>query len=66
MAQLHAKYFEGQFYNVDEKGLVRIPNVVINGEQQTYVHFEDAIAFDADHLRIQGRGHPDEIGRAHV
>jgi hypothetical protein len=58
-AQLHAKYREGQFYNTDAQGLVRIPNVVINHEQQTYVHFEDAVVFATDHLTIQGRGHSD-------
>jgi hypothetical protein len=57
--QLHSRYKEGQFYNVDSHGLVRSPNVVINGEQQTYVHFENAIVFAADHLIIEGRGHPD-------
>ena len=59
MEQLHAKYYEGQFYNREPNGLVKLPNVVINKEQQTYVHFETAIAFAADHLTIQGRGHPD-------
>ena len=58
-AQLHAKYYEGQFYNRDAGGLVKLPNVVINHEQQTYSHFEDAIVFAADHLTIQGRGHGD-------
>ena len=33
--QLHAKYCEGQFYNVDSSGcLVQLPNVVINDEQE--------------------------------
>ncbi len=59
MAELHAKYYEGQFYNRDASGLVLIPNVVINGEQETYEHFETAIVFSADHLTIQGRGEPD-------
>jgi len=59
MVQLHAKYFEGQFYNVDKNGLVRLPNVVINKEQQTYEHFEKVITFSADHLTIEGRGHAD-------
>ena len=59
VAQLHAKYREGQFYNADQNGLVKIPNVVINKEQQTYVHFEQAVVFAADHMSIQGRGHPD-------
>lgn len=58
-AQLHARYFEAQYYNRDANGLVTIPNTVINGEQQTYAHFEDAIVFATDHLTIQGRGHPD-------
>ena len=58
-AQLHSKYYEAQFYNRDANGLVKIPNVVINQEQQTYSHFEDAIVFATDHLTIQGRGHPD-------
>jgi hypothetical protein len=59
MTELHAKYYEAQFYNRDANGLVKIPNVVINGEQETYVHFEQAIVFSSDHLTIQGRGHPD-------
>jgi hypothetical protein len=58
-AQLHAKYYEGQFYNVVDGGTVRLPNVVINDEQETYVHFEQAIVFSSDHLTIQGRGEPD-------
>jgi hypothetical protein len=58
-AELHAKYYEGQQYNRDANGLVLIPNVVINDEQETYVHFETAIVFAADHLTIQGRGQPD-------
>src|SRR4051812_26872956 len=45
MAELHAKYYESQFYSRDKKGLVRLPNVVINKEQQTYSHFETAIVF---------------------
>ena len=59
IAELAARYHEAQWYNRDDAGLVRIPNVVINNEQQTYVHFADCIAFAADHLTIQGRGHPD-------
>jgi hypothetical protein len=59
MAQLHAKYYEGQFYNRDANGLVKVPNVVINMEQETYEHFETVVVFAADHLTIQGRGHPD-------
>jgi hypothetical protein len=59
LATLHAKYEEGQYYNRDSQGLVRMPNVVINGEQQTYSHFEVAIAFSSDHIAIQGRGHAD-------
>jgi hypothetical protein len=32
--ELHAKYCEGEFYNVDSsKCLVRLPNVVINNQQ---------------------------------
>lgn len=58
-ALLHAKYYEGQSYNREPSGLVKIPNVVINGEQETYVHFEDTIVFAADHLTIQARGHQD-------
>jgi hypothetical protein len=56
---LHARYYEGMYYNRDATGLVKIPNVVINKEQQTYVHFEAAIAWSADHLTIQARGKPD-------
>jgi hypothetical protein len=59
--QLHAKYCEGQFYNVDGNCLVRLPNVVVNGEQQTYEHFETSIAFFPDHLQIQGRGQPNGV-----
>jgi hypothetical protein len=59
MAGLHAKYYEAQFYNRDAMGLVLIPNVNINGEQETYVHFEQSVVFAADHLTIQGRGQPD-------
>ncbi len=59
MEQLHAKYYEAQFYNREANGLVKLPNVVINKEQQTYVHFEKAIVFAGDHLTIQGRGQPD-------
>jgi hypothetical protein len=59
LAQLHARYYEGMYYNRDAAGLVKIPNVVINEEQQTYVHFETAIAWSADHLTIQARGRPD-------
>ena len=59
MTQLHAKYYEGQFYNRDKNDLVRIPNVRINGEQAAFVHFENSIVFATDHLTIQGRGHPD-------
>lgn len=58
-AELHAKYYEAQFYNRDANGLVDIPNTVINGEQETYSHFETAIAWSTNHLTIQGRGQPD-------
>ncbi|HEY6464288.1 MAG TPA: hypothetical protein VIY73_29170, partial [Polyangiaceae bacterium] len=58
-ADLHAKYYEAQYYNRDGSGLVLLPNVVINDEQETYSHFETAIVFSADHLTIQGRGQPD-------
>lgn len=60
--QLHAEYCEGQFYDVDSSGcLVRLPNVVINNEQQTYEHFETSIVFFTDHLQIQGRGQPSGV-----
>jgi hypothetical protein len=60
--QLHAEYCEGQFYNVDSSGcLVRLPNVVINNEQETYQHFETSIVFFTDHLEIQGRGQPNGV-----
>lgn len=60
--QLHAEYCEGQFYNVDSSGcLVRLPNVVINNEQETYEHFETSIVFFTDHLEIQGRGQPSGV-----
>ena len=58
-AELHAKYYEAQFYNRGANGLVDIPNTVINGEQETYSHFETAIAWSPDHLTIQGRGQSD-------
>jgi hypothetical protein len=58
-AQLHSKYYEAQYYNRDANGLVRIPNVVINGEQQTYRHFEEVVKFYSDHLTIEARGHAD-------
>lgn len=56
--QLHAKYYEAQYYNRDSSGLVTIPNTVINGEQETYSHFETVIAWASDHLTIQARGQP--------
>jgi hypothetical protein len=56
---LHAKYYEAQFYDRDAQGLVLIPNVVINNEQETYSHFETAVVFASDHLTIQARGQPD-------
>lgn len=63
--QLHAEYCEGQFYNVDSSGcLVRLPNVVINNEQETYEHFETSIVFFTDHLEIQGRGQPNGVIRS--
>jgi hypothetical protein len=58
-AELHARYHEGMYYNRDASGRVKIPNVVINKEQQTYSHFEQVIAWSADHLTIQARGQPD-------
>ena len=60
--QLHAEYCEGQFYNVDSsRCLVRLPNVVINNEQETYEHFETSIVFFTDHLEIQGSGQPNGV-----
>jgi hypothetical protein len=59
LTTLHSLYNEGQFYNVDGAGLVIIPNTVINNEQETYMHFEDVIAFSSDHIKIQARGQPD-------
>jgi hypothetical protein len=58
-AQLHAKYHEAMYYNRDASGRVKIPNTVINREQQTYSYFEKVIAWSADHLTIQARGQPD-------
>jgi hypothetical protein len=65
-AALHAKYYEAQYYNRaygfdnnsgNPQGLVTIPNPApINGEQGTYTHFENTIAFSSDHLTIQARG----------
>jgi hypothetical protein len=60
-SQLHAEYLEGQWYNTNAAGLVDIPNVVINKEQETYSHFETAIAFSSDHLTIQARGHANGV-----
>lgn len=60
MATLHSLYCEGQYYNIAAGCLVKLPNTVINSEQGIYSHFEDVIAFSADHLTIQGRGHPDK------
>jgi len=57
-ADLHALYYEGQFWDRDANGLQNIPNIVIGG-QQTWSHFEDVMIFSADHMTIQGRGHPD-------
>jgi hypothetical protein len=60
--QLHAEYCESLFFNVDSSGcLVRLPNVVINNEQETYEHFETSIVFFTDHLEIQGRGQPNGV-----
>jgi len=58
-AELHARYYEAMYYNRDASGLVKLPNVVINSEQQTYSHFETAIAWSTDHLTIQARGRAD-------
>jgi hypothetical protein len=58
-AQLHARYYEGMYYNRDADGLVKLPNVVINSEQQTYSHFETVIAWSTDHVTIQARGRAD-------
>ena len=59
LQQLHAKYYEAQYYNRDSNGLVTIPNTVINSEQETYSHFESVIAWASDHLTIQARGQSD-------
>ena len=58
-ASLHNNYYEGLFYNRNAQGLVNIPNLVINNEQQTYVHFEQAVKFSSDHVTIQARGRAD-------
>ena len=57
--QLHAKYYEAQYYNRDSSGLVTIPNTVINSEQETYSHFETVIVWASDHLTIHARGQSD-------
>lgn len=57
--QLHAKYYEAMYYNRDASGRVKIPNTVINREQQTYSPFEKVIVWSPDHLTIQARGQPD-------
>ena len=41
-AQLHALYNEGLQYNTTGDGLVLSPNVVINNNQQAYLHFGSA------------------------
>lgn len=58
-AELHKLYYEGQYYNRNADGTVRIPNIVINNEQQTYVHFEQAMKFWQDHMTIEAHGQPD-------
>jgi hypothetical protein len=54
--QMHALYNEGLEYNTSGDGLVLSPNVVINNNQQTYLHFGSAEQFFGDHLEIQARG----------
>jgi hypothetical protein len=53
---LRTHYCEGVYYDVNRANpcYVKIPNSVINNQQQTYVHFEDAIDFTSstDHLTI--------------
>lgn len=53
-ATLHQFYNEGQYYNTNYDGTIN--NSTINGQQQTYQHFETSIAISTDHLTIQGRG----------
>lgn len=58
--RLHTLYYEGALWNRDSDNRVSIPNGVINNQQQTYQHFEDATwSFLTDRLRIQGRGQGD-------
>lgn len=56
-ATLHQLYLEGQYYDTNPDG-TQLHNP-INGQQQTYQSFENAIVFSTDHLTIQGRGQPD-------
>jgi hypothetical protein len=57
--QLHNLYNEGQYYNTDFQGL--IVNNPINGQQQTYQHFETSVVFSTNHLTIQGRGQANSV-----
>jgi hypothetical protein len=58
----HSLYYEAIFFGRDSDGRVFIPNSVINNQQQTYRHFEEAPwvwSASSDHLTIQGRGQVD-------
>lgn len=58
--RMHTFYFEGAMWNRDADGRTFIPNGIINGQQQTYQHYEDStFNFMSDRLRIQGRGQGD-------
>ena len=59
-SDLHAKYGDGVYWTRDlATNLIRTPNIVVNNQQETYGHFEDAVVFSSDHLTIQARGHAD-------
>lgn len=59
-SRLRARYNEAIDFGHPGTGRVYIPNAVINGQQHTYQHFEDATwNYGVDRLTIQGRGQGD-------
>lgn len=58
----HTLYFESAPWNRDANDRTFIPNGIINGQQQTYQHFEDPTWVwngNTDRVTIQGRGQGD-------